>query len=206
MREVQRLGEALHKAGDADLVDHLGELAGAGRAQQIAGACVGRDHLFGLREGLGVAAAHHREHAVLGAGLAAGDRRIDEVEAALFRFGVQFPRNRSRCRGVVDHDRAFAHACEHAVGTEHDFAQIVVIADAGHHEVLARGCRLRRRRAFAAVLRDPFFGFGRGAVVHRDLVAALGLEMPRHREAHHAKSDKCDLCHLNPPSAGHAGN
>ena len=48
LREMQAFGEALDEAGDADLVDHLGELAGARCAQQVAGARVGGDHLFGL--------------------------------------------------------------------------------------------------------------------------------------------------------------
>ena len=35
--KCERLGQALHEAGDADLVDHLGELAGAGGPDQGAG-------------------------------------------------------------------------------------------------------------------------------------------------------------------------
>src|SRR5256885_15113760 len=41
--EGEPLGEALDAAGDADLVDHLGQLAGARRAQQGDGAAVGVD-------------------------------------------------------------------------------------------------------------------------------------------------------------------
>ena len=148
-----------------------------------------------MANGRVVAAAHHGEHAVLGAGLAARNRRVDEVEAALLRFGMKLARDLGRGRGVVDHDRALARAGEDAVLAEHHFAQIVVVADAGHDEILALGRLFRGRRAFAAVLRDPFFGLGGGAVVDRDLVAAFGLEMPRHRVAHHAEPDECDLCH-----------
>ena len=75
-------------------------------AKQIAGARIGGDDFFGLGERRLVAAAHHREHAVLGAGLAAGDRRIDEIEAALFCFGMKFARDRRRGGGVIDHDGA----------------------------------------------------------------------------------------------------
>src|SRR5262249_36955114 len=50
-----------------------------------------------------------------------------------------------------------------------------------------------------AVLRNPFFGFGRGAVVNRDLVAALRLEMPRHWVTHDSEPDECDLCHVSSP-------
>jgi hypothetical protein len=42
--------EPLDQPGDADLVDHLGKLAGAGRAHQIAGARIGGDHLLGAGE------------------------------------------------------------------------------------------------------------------------------------------------------------
>ena len=196
---MQPFGEPLDQAGDADLVDHLGELPRARRAHEVAGARVGRDHFLGPRERGFIAAAHHREHAVFGAGLAAGNRGVDEIEAAPFRLGMKFARDCRRRGGVVDHDRGLPSACEYAVLAQHHLAQIVVIADAGKHEILAR-CRLfRRRRAVAAVLRHPLVRLGGGAVVDRDIVAALRFEMPRHRVAHHAKSDECDLCHWFPP-------
>jgi hypothetical protein len=96
---------------------------------------------------------------------------------------------------VIDHDRGLARASEHAVLAEHDFAQIVVVADADHDEVLPFGRLSRRTRTLAAVLRDPFCGFGRGAVIDRDVMAALRLEMPRHRVTHDSEPDECDLCH-----------
>ena len=37
LAEVDGFGEALHHTGDADLVHHLGELAGARRPEQPAG-------------------------------------------------------------------------------------------------------------------------------------------------------------------------
>ena len=186
---------ALHDAGDANLVRHLGELPRAGGAHQIAGARVGGDHFFGRRERRRLAAAHHREHAVLGAGLAAGDRRVDEFKAAFLCLGMKFARDLGRGGGVIDHDGARPHAGEYALLAQHHLAQIVVVADAGHDEVLACRRLPRRRGAFAAVLGNPLFGLGRGAVENRHLVAALGLEMPRHRVAHHAKSDKRHLRH-----------
>ena len=195
LREMQSFGETLHDAGDADLVDHLGELAGARAAEEIAGARVGRDHLFGLGERRLVAAAHHGEHAILGAGLAARHRRVDEIEAAFFGFGVQLARDRGRGGGVIDDDRALAGAGVDAVLAEHDFAQVIVVADAGHDEVLAGRGGLRRRRALAAILGDPFVGLGAGAVVDRDVVAALVFQMSGHRVAHHAQADKRHLRH-----------
>jgi hypothetical protein len=40
---MDALGEPLHDAGNADLVDHLGKLAGAGRAHQADHARIGVD-------------------------------------------------------------------------------------------------------------------------------------------------------------------
>ena len=96
---------------------------------------------------------------------------------------------------MVDEHRALAHAVEGAVVAERHLAHVVVVADAHHHEVLAGRGLLRRRGFFAAVLRDPFVGLGGGAVVDGDLVAALVLEMPGHRIAHHAEAEKCHLRH-----------
>src|ERR1700722_10924326 len=72
----------------------------------------------------------------------------------------------------------------------------MVVADAGHDEILALGRLFRRRRAFAAVLGHPFFRLGGGTVVDGDLVPAFRLEMPGHRVAHHAEAYECDLCHF----------
>jgi hypothetical protein len=152
-----------------------------------------------MSEGLRLAAAHHREHAVLGAGLAAGDRRIDEVKAVRLGLGVQFARDLRRCGGVIDNHRVLAHAGEHTVVAEHDLAQVVVVADAGHHEILALGGLLWRRRAPAAELRYPFFGLGGGAVVDGDVVAALGLQMSGHRVTHDPQADKSYLRHRSSP-------
>src|SRR5215218_1752508 len=59
-REVDGLGEALHHAGDADLVDHLGELAGAGGSHPLALHRVRvNDRVGPLEVGLRVGAAHH---------------------------------------------------------------------------------------------------------------------------------------------------
>ena len=132
--EVQRLGEPFDDAGDANLVRHLGELPGAGGAHQIAGTRIGGDHFFGRRERRRLAAAHHREHAVLGAGLAARDRRVDEFKAALLCLGMKLARDLSRGGGVIDHDGARPHAGKYALLAQHHLAQIVVVADAGHDE------------------------------------------------------------------------
>ena len=81
LAKVNPLGEALDETGDADLVDHLGELAGADGAHQADHAGKGVDDRLRLLEGLRLAAAHDGEHAVLGTGLATGHRRVDEAAA-----------------------------------------------------------------------------------------------------------------------------
>ena len=51
--------------------------------RQAAGARKAHDHGLDAGEGVGVAAAHDGEHAVLRARLAARDRRVDEGDAAI---------------------------------------------------------------------------------------------------------------------------
>ena len=101
-------------AGDADLVDHLGELARAMGAHQHAGPGIGIDHRLGAVEGGLLAADHHRQLAVLGAGLAAGDRRVEEIDARLLGLLGDLAGELGRGRRVVDQHRALAHAREHA--------------------------------------------------------------------------------------------
>src|SRR6185437_346420 len=72
---------------------------------------------------------------------------------------------------------------------------VVVVADAGHDEILAGRRFLRGLGALAAVLRDPLLGLGGGAVVDRDVMPALLLEVTGHRETHPAEPAKCDLRH-----------
>jgi hypothetical protein len=182
-------------AGDANLVDHLGELARTGRAHEIAGARVGRDHFLGARERLSIAAAHHRERAIFGAGLAARDRGVNEVEAAFFRLGVKFARDCSRSSRVIDQNGALLHAGESALRAQHHLAQIIVIADASHDEVLAFCTLFRCWRSLAAILCDPLVGLGGRAIVDSDVVPAFVLEVPRHRVTHDAKPEKRHLRH-----------
>src|SRR5262245_33307511 len=112
---------------------------------------------------------------------------------------MKFARDLGRRGRVVDEYRAFGDAGERAVRPERHLAQVVVVADAAHDEVLPFGRGLRRRRAPAAMLGNPFLGLGGGPVVDRDLVAAFGLEMSRHGVAHHAETEKRNLCHHRLP-------
>ncbi len=103
-----------------------------------------------------------------------------------------------RGRGVVEKDRATAHAGEGAVGSEHDRAQMVVVADAAEHDLLARRRFLGRLGGPALVLLGPRLGLGEGPVVDRHIVA-LGGEVPRHRKAHHTQTQKRHLGHRSLP-------
>ncbi len=134
LTKEQRLGQALDEARDADLVHHLGDLARATVAEALADAGIGVDHRFGLGViGLG-AAAHHRKRAVFGPRLPARDRRVDEAEAEFGGLGRQLARHLGRDGGVIDEDRALGHAGKGAIRPEADRAQVIVIADTGHHE------------------------------------------------------------------------
>ena len=129
--------EALDEAGDAHLVHHLGDLARARRADQGDRLGVGHGDRVGLVERPLLAAAHHGELAVLGARLAARHRRVDEVDAVLLALRMELARDVGRGGGVVVEDRALAHAGEGAVVAQHDRAQVVVVADAAEHDLLA---------------------------------------------------------------------
>ena len=135
-----------------------------GRPHQVAGAGIGGDDLLRARERFGVAAAHHGERAVLGAGLAAGYRRVDALEAALLGLGMKLAGDLGGGRGVVDEDGALAQPVKGAAVAERDLAQIGVVADTRHDEVLAVGGLLGRRGEAAAELGDPLLRLGGGAI------------------------------------------
>src|SRR5262245_16065726 len=90
---------------------------------------------------------------------------------------------------------------ERAIRPQGHLAQIIVVADAAHDEVLTLRRRFRRRRAAAPVLSHPFLHLGRRAVVDSDVMAPLVLEMSRHGIAHHAKTEKSHLRHPVLPRA-----
>src|SRR5260370_525441 len=81
-----------------------------------------------------------------------------------------------------------------------DAVEGVVVADGDEGEMLALGRFCWGLGALAGELCDPFLRLGGGAVVDRDVVAALGLEMPGHRIAHHAEPEKRHLRHSVLPS------
>ena len=113
--EVQAFSQTLDQSGNAYLVDHLRQLPRSGRAKQITSARISRDDFLGASERFGVAATHHCESAILGAGLTTGNWRIDEIEAALFCRCVKLACDFSGGGGVINEDFTLAHAGECAV-------------------------------------------------------------------------------------------
>ncbi|SCM75489.1 hypothetical protein KL86PLE_20157 [uncultured Pleomorphomonas sp.] len=196
--EVDGLGEALHHAGDADLVDHLGELPRARRPEVDDHLRIGAHHRLGGGKAVVVAADHDGQRAVLGAGLSAGHRRVEEIEAEGGRLFLELAGDAGRRGGVIDEDGARLHAGEGAVRTEHDGAEIVVVADAGEHEIGLRRRLARRRRGASAEGIYPGLRLGAGPIVDRHVVAAARPKMTGHRVAHYAESEEYDLCHHQP--------
>src|SRR5262249_52771302 len=80
--EMKAFGKALQKPGNADLIDHFGNLAASSRTHQPACTGVCADYRPGPLKILLCAAAHDAERAVFGPRLAARNRRVDEACAA----------------------------------------------------------------------------------------------------------------------------
>ncbi len=191
LAEMNGFGEALHKSGNGDLVAHLGKLAGAGRSEQPPHPRIMGDQRFGLGVIHLVATAHDGEDAILGAGLTARYRRIDETKTATLGFGMQLARNTGRCGGVVDEHGTRLHGMEGAFSSNGHLPQIVVIADAGEDEI-GIGCRRAGCCSRGAAMGGlPFFSLARAAVIDRDGAAAALCQMAGHRKPHHAQTDPC---------------
>src|SRR5262249_60203494 len=75
------------------------------------------------------------------------------------------------------------------------FAQIIVIAHAGHHKILAFCSGFGSWRCLAAMLLDPLPGLGGCAVVDGHLVTTFVLQVSRHRVAHDTQTQKRHLRH-----------
>jgi hypothetical protein len=102
---------------------------------------------------------------------------------------MQFTGHRRRGGGVIDEARPPRHAGKCTLLPQHHRTQVVVVADAGEHEVGPRAGLRRGVCAGTAIGLDPGLGLGRGAVVDRHLVAGTG-QVPGHGITHHAKTQK----------------
>src|SRR5262245_23223643 len=100
---------------------------------------------------------------------------------------------------MVNEDFALAHTCKGTVRPQCHLTQIIVVSDTGHYKILALGCSFRSRRGLATVLLDPLLGLGRGPVIYGHFMAALVLQMPRHRVAHDTKAQKRHFRHRQSP-------
>jgi hypothetical protein len=189
LTEGDGLGQALHQAGDGDLVDHLGQLPGTALAD--AGHGLGEVHRHRLHrvKGRGIAAAHHGQRTVHRAGLAAGNRGVDEVQALGARLGRQLRATRAGC--LSSSTMASLPRPAKAIGTSHA-AQIIVIANARKDHLGIGGRLARCARRPAAKFLYPLVGLLGGAVVDSDVMARAG-QVPGHRIAHDSESEEGDV-------------
>jgi hypothetical protein len=100
-------------------------------------------------------------------------------------------RHLRRGGGVVNQNGGRGHGVECAIGARADLAQVIVIADAGDHQLGIFGgfCGCMGQRP--AMLRDKSLGFGVSAVVNRHLMP--GPDKVRgHGRTHGAQSDVGD--------------
>ncbi|MCY1532168.1 hypothetical protein D9M68_674220 [compost metagenome] len=196
LSEMQRFGQSLDEAGDADLVDHLGQLTATGRPHQAHHAGVSLDHRFGTRIHIRLAAHHHRQRTILRAGLTAGYRRIEKTQLQLVGPGRQLAGDIGRGRGVIDQYGSRRHAGKGAVIAQHHAAQVMVIAHANHHQLGTLGRLARGGRTAAGKFGQPLRRLGRRAVIDTHLMPAA-RQMPRHRITHYAQPDKGYLRHTH---------
>ena len=105
----------MEEACDCDLVDHLSQLTRACFAHACTGTGIGVDDRSGLVIGVLVAPAHDAEHTVFGAGLSAGDGRINEADAVVFGRRVQRARDIGGDCCVIDEYGACSHRPQCAI-------------------------------------------------------------------------------------------
>ena len=91
--KIQPLRQPLHQAGDADLIDHLGQLAAPHRSHQAHSTGVTIDDRSSLVKDLLRPAHHHSKSPVFGSCLTSRDRRIQKSDTAVGALGSEFPRH-----------------------------------------------------------------------------------------------------------------
>ncbi len=178
LAKVDGFGEALHQAGNADLVDHLGQLPCAAFSHQADEFCEAFDDRLGLVESILVSTAHYCQDTVFGTCLTTGNRSIDEAAALVLGRCIKFTGNFGRRCGVVDKNRAFFQSMKGTIIAGRDGAQIVVVSDAGKDEVATFSCFLRGLGEVAAIFGSPFLGLRSRAVIDRDVVPTLVFRYP----------------------------
>ena len=186
--------QALHQAGDRDLVDHLGELARRRSApSSVTALAIGHRHRLGASN-----AAASPPHITVSAPLIAPGCRPRPARRR--SRGRARPRRRpARARpsaeAVVWSTKIAPalHAGEGAVVAERDRAQVVVVADAGEDDIGASAAASPAWRR-ATCRRTPATQLprlGGGAVVDGDRVAGA-RQVAGHRIAHDAEAEEGD--------------
>src|SRR5262249_61749964 len=94
-----------------------------------------------------------------------------------------------------------SRAWERAVGPSLPSPQFFALPATQLAAAAPLGRRLGGGRPAPAVLRHPFLRLRRAAVIHGDVIAALVLEVPRHRVPHDAETEKSHLRHTVLPRA-----
>ncbi|MNI66786.1 hypothetical protein D3C73_1223770 [compost metagenome] len=182
----------MYEAGDANLIDHLGQLARTGRAHQRHGAAKTLGHGLDGFEHRFFTAAHDGQRAIDGASLSAGHGRIHEIQAQALGLRVEFAGHIGRRGGVVDEHGARSHARKCTVGPQHNAAQVVVVAHAGEDDLGTCHRFARRAGMAAAELGDPGLSLGGRAVVDRHVVPGAG-QMAGHGQAHDTQAEESDF-------------
>ena len=106
--EMETLGQSLNEPGNADLIDHFGELARPRRSHQPAGLGIGKDDPFGPPVIVRFTAAHDAERTCFGAGLTAGYWGIDKAKSLGFRNRVKVARDDRRGGCVIEKTADFS--------------------------------------------------------------------------------------------------
>ena len=166
----QAFADADHRAGDDDLVAHLGVLTRARAALMDDGLAENLQQRQHALDGFFVAADHDRERGVARADIAAGDGRVDGIDPLRLGSGVNLFRQARLGGGHVDDDAAGLHASEHAVVGEVNFPHIARITDHGEDDVRLRGHGPGRIGPLCALV-EQRLRLGFGAIVNGDGVA-----------------------------------
>ena len=140
------------------------------------------------------AADHHRQLAVLGAGLTAGDGCIQRADAMFAASRRQLAGDIRRHGAVVDIDGAFTHGRDRPVRPQRHLQHIRIITDTGQHDVGPGSRRRRCRGMTAAMLCNPGLGPCGGAIIDGHIVTC-GSDMACHGIAHDPKPEKRDFRH-----------
>ena len=190
-RERKGLADTDHGNAEDHVVADLGRLPRTRPAAMHELLAHVFQHGFCRRKRLVLAAAHERQCRALGAAGSARHRRIDRKHAA---FGSQ----RMRLLGAfdvdgraIDDERPLGHRRDHFIpDREHMLAR----RQHGDDDFGALDGGNRSLRDISPV-RLGLIARGRHQIERGDLVASLD-QIGRHRPAHIAEANKCDICHL----------